>query len=338
MNQIIQKRKLFIIVLAWLAVFAYICYDSYDCIKPLSPWIWMMNYHFIFNFSCFLFIFKYLKPKYYKESYKNKFYIYVIISFLSMICLRVLGVSLINYFAFDLPFRPYYAFFAYFIRYCITSVIYYSTVAGFYVILTRIYLDEKIKELELEKKNTEIAYLMSQINPHSIFNTLNGIYTLIDKGNSDARLSVSKFSSMLRYQLYDCLKDKVSMKDEIEYLQNFTYLYELRVEGVKSSLSYDENLLSKKISPLLFVPFVENAFKYACPDSQKSQIEIKLSSIENGIHFSCINSFNENKKNEYGGIGIKNVTRRLQLLYPNKHKLIINQTKPIFEVILEIEE
>lgn len=192
---------------------------------------------------------------------------------------------------------------------------------------------EKVKVNQLE---TELKFLKSQYHPHFLFNALNTIYFQVDETNKDAKQSIEQLSDLLRYQLYD-IEQEVTLEQEINYLKSYIAFQQLRMtERLVLDMHFDPELKMQKIHPLLFQPLIENAFKYV---RGKYKIQLEMRFNENQIEFEIKNSISQsqntgNKKNE--GIGIENLKRRLDLLYPNRYNLNIEQTENMFVVKLTI--
>lgn len=194
------------------------------------------------------------------------------------------------------------------------------------------------KLIELEKTAAELNMLKLQISPHFLFNTLNNIRWLIRKKSEQSEESVMKLSEILRYIIYEVEGSKVEFSREIEHLRNFIELQTLRlpIEG-NVFLKVDENIKNYLIEPLLFIHFVENAFKYGIDSKNAPDISFEFNQISNGIAFHSKNKILLKKttiQNE--GIGLSNIQRRLELLYPDKHGLAISETDDYFEVKLEL--
>ena len=180
---------------------------------------------------------------------------------------------------------------------------------------------QKVKQAQLD---AEIKYLRYQIQPHFLFNTLNNIYSLIDSSPNIAKTSVHSLSKMMRYLLHDSVENKVSLVKEIDFLERYINLMQLRVS---SNLTLEKSfpIINQpiQIAPLLLITFVENAFKHGIDAVQSSYIKIKLTIENHRIHYSVINSsFPQNKNITESGIGLENLKKRLELLYPNRFELI----------------
>ena len=196
------------------------------------------------------------------------------------------------------------------------------------------------KNLREEKLGTELKLLKAQINPHFIFNALNNIYALTYTQSEKAPDSVLKLSEMLRYVFYDCSKDTVKLKDEIKYIENFITLQRMKSEHEQDiRFDYSEAAESQTISPMLFIPFIENAFKYSkIEELVEAWIEINLSTKNGRLSFWIENTVPEHGKPSQGqGMGIPNVSQRLEVLYPKRHTLKIDEKDFRFTVNLEIQ-
>lgn len=197
---------------------------------------------------------------------------------------------------------------------------------------------ERIRQMEIEKLNSELQYLKAQINPHFVFNSINTIYFQIDRKNETARQSLSSFSEMLRYQLYECNGDEISIEKEIEYLKNYVALQQMRKdENYRISFLEGEGLKGFVISPLLLIPFVENAFKHVSHFPGRNEVRIRLERMEKNLLLSVFNT-KENKvmNGTHAGIGLRNARRRLELLYSDRHELVIDDKPGSFEVSLSL--
>ncbi|WP_084017388.1 sensor histidine kinase [Moheibacter sediminis] len=197
------------------------------------------------------------------------------------------------------------------------------------------------QELEQERLSSELTYLKAQINPHFFFNTLNNIYsyTLVD--GDIARKAISNLSKMMRYVLYDSQTHTTTLIKEIEFIKDYIDLMKLRVtDKVKIETSFNFTNKDIPIAPMLFLPFVENAFKHGISTIEDCFIEIKLIQNGNNLTLEVINSLLSKRQSldESNGIGLVNTKRRLDLLYAGKYELIAEPTENgTFEVKLKID-
>jgi LytS/YehU family sensor histidine kinase len=179
------------------------------------------------------------------------------------------------------------------------------------------------KILENTNLNAEINFLKSQINPHFLFNTLNGIYSLAHNQSNQTEKAILKLSDLMRYVLYESGTEKVELAKDIQYLTNYVDLQRLRLSS-KITIQYNVkgDLDGYYIAPLLLISFIENAFKHGISYTNSSFIQIEVSVFEETLTLFVENPIVETNSFA-GGVGLKNVTRRLDLLYPEKHSLNI---------------
>jgi len=219
-----------------------------------------------------------------------------------------------------------------------------TVIISIYAMLIRFSIDwfesQKYKdELIKERQAGEIALLRSQVNPHFLFNTLNNIYSLVYNKSDEAPEAVMKLSSIMRYMLYDSNTDFVPVIKEIEYLNSFIELQQLRItqKGFVEIRVFG-SMENRIIAPMLLIPFVENAFKHG-DKSYEPGITIILSLLPGKLTFTVENFIKKNNQvptDESGGFGLENIKRRLGLLYPDKHELKIVSTEEKYKIELTI--
>lgn len=200
---------------------------------------------------------------------------------------------------------------------------------------------QKREVLEKENIKTEIKFLRAQINPHFLFNGINSVYHLIDRDSEQAKRTLLNFSDLLRYQLYECNDDSVSISKEVKSLKDFIGMEQTRRQGeVNVIMNIDIQNEELQISPMLFLPFLENAFKYVSKhaNSEKNSIELSLIEANKELKFQLRNTYNPAITGKVGesGIGSENVKKRLELIYPNNHDLQYSKDDNIFCVSLKI--
>lgn len=206
------------------------------------------------------------------------------------------------------------------------------------------YKNERLKnQLTQEKLTTELSFLKSQINPHFLFNTLNNLFAIAERDhNQEVAHGIAELSTLMRYMLYDCEADRVPLEKELNYLKSIVEIYQLRIaeeDDVVIAFNISGNYTGHFIAPLILIPFVENAFKHGINYKESSFIRIDFEVMDGQLNFKVKNSsfelWQEDHKG-HTGIGLENVRRRLQLLYPERHELEIGKTENTFEVHLKI--
>jgi len=227
----------------------------------------------------------------------------------------------------------------------------YDAIFGIYftalpvVMLIWIYSQWKwFQELKSEKTKAELALLKNQINPHFFFNTLNNLYGLTVEKSDNAPQVVLKLSEMMRYTIYEGKKDWVSLHSEYLYLNNFIELHQIRYQK-KVFIDFnvpdlqDKIFQECKIAPLLLIILLENAFKHGVDSLvENAFIKLSLEVKEDSIWFQIVNNYNLEEEIEAGnGIGLDNLKKRLALIYPDKHSLVVNKTNGMKYLIIDDE-
>ena len=193
------------------------------------------------------------------------------------------------------------------------------------------------KVLSIEKRNAELSFLRSQINPHFLFNNLNNIYSLVYDRSPASLQAISDLSDLMRYMLH-VKEDKVAITSELLYITKYIELQKLRFNhSIKTEVSINGANDDIKVPPLLLIPFVENAFKHGDFSSPGEGMDLDCSVINNQINFSIKNKIRRSgSKDEASGIGLDNVQKRLDLLYPDKYSLNIQEENSFFQIKLSI--
>lgn len=200
----------------------------------------------------------------------------------------------------------------------------------------------EVEQLRTSVKESELQFLKSQINPHFLFNNLNNLYSYAIEQSPKTPSIILELSSVLRYMLYDCKEDFVALTKEIEHLKNFTRLNELQIEE-RGTVTFETKNIETgyQIAPLILTVFVENAFKHStASQSEDIAIDINIYITDKGVlQFECVNSFRptSNTNDLSHGIGLENVKKRLEIIYPNAHHLAISETDTLYSVKLELQ-
>lgn len=198
--------------------------------------------------------------------------------------------------------------------------------------------EEMLKELEHQRLQSELQYLKYQINPHFFMNTLNNIHALVDIDTGKAKSTIVELSKLMRYVLYEASNKTTLLSREVQFLENYIGLMSLRyTDKVSIETNFPAEMPKVQIPPLLFISFVENAFKHGVSYRNESFIRVRVQLEEdNRLSFRCTNSNNGSADEQHHGIGLENVRKRLRLLFGNDYTLSITNEEQIFDVLLII--
>lgn len=200
----------------------------------------------------------------------------------------------------------------------------------------------EVEQLRTAVEESELQFLISQVNPHFLFNNLNNLYSYAITDSPQTPKIILELSSVLRYMLYECKEKFVPLSKEIEHLESFTRLNQLQIEE-RGQVNFKAHNINGgfEIAPLILIVFIENAFKHSqASQTENIKIDIELELTKEGeLDFYCKNTFNKTSNTESlsNGIGLENVKKRLNLLYSNLHQLKIRETEHQFEVHLIIQ-
>lgn len=329
-------KKFWINHIIWLITF-FVFFSMSNYFLPVFYAFISSAYNTLIIFVLYTITIKVLFPKYYEKGIR-----YILFSFLVVVLFSIIFCFVDIYFLPDIKSgmhkKPPVIFI--FMRYFMTLglAFFIGTSVSLMEHFTK--LKEKEKRLTEEKLETELKLLKAQINPHFIFNALNNIYSLTYMQSQKAPESVLKLSEMLRYVFYDCSKDKVSLSAELNYIENFNAFQQMKSEYEQNiELKMETGLGHIEIAPMLFIPFLENAYKYSrIEENEDAYVKIRITNEDGKVHLSMKNSISQNVKSTHGsGIGIKNVKHRLDIIYPGKHKLKIDEQSDYFNVDLILE-
>lgn len=291
-----------------------------------------------------VFTVKVLIPRFYVKGRRKEFWLYLILSATVFVLARR-GFHYFyiypNYLPDALEFMPY----LYWPKLLIDLVNIYLIV-GLYAMFhffRELYRQQQIAAaLKQDKVETELQLLKSQVHPHFIFNTLNNIYALAENGDARTKDLIYRLSSFLSYNLYDVTEESVPLEKEVEFVRHYIELEKVRYDGeLDISLNVFQSMENCMISPMLLLPLVENALKHSLGDEQgKRWIRLDFSMEGNWLTVKIENSVANSKvktPSNIGGIGLDNLKKRLEILYPNAHGLQLFREVDSFMAILEIK-
>lgn len=325
------SKEVFFQVLLHVVLFIFFSFDKH------SPAIQFHQVIFFTNYALGAFIINYLLlPRFYYQKKYASFFITLALVIAGIICIEEFILEKI-YFP-DTRGKYFHGVF-----YSILDVMPIITIlCGFKFAWDASKKQHEVDNLRASVKDSELQFLKSQINPHFLFNNLNNLYSYAIDNSPKTPSIILELSSVLRYMLYDCKEDFVPLTKEVEHLKNFTQLSELQIEDRGQVTFKTENIGSEhQIAPLILMVFIENAFKHStASQSEDIEIAIAIKVSEGGkLHFSCHNSFRPvtNTDDLSHGIGLLNVKKRLEIIYPEAHELTIKETDSHFSVQLEIQ-
>lgn len=193
-------------------------------------------------------------------------------------------------------------------------------------------------KLKSEISKAELHHLKSQVNPHFFFNTLNNLYGLVGTDAKKAQELILKLSDMMRYSIYEGERDFVTLNKEVDYLKNYIELHKMRYHK-EIDIQFDVRVEDEyKVMPLLFIILLENAFKHGIEKlSEDAYIHLNMKAKKNEVFFEIENNFDVTEPKEENGIGLKNLKRRLELVYPQKHTLTFSIIKSVYKAQLTLQ-
>ena len=361
----IKNIEILIYIVIWLAVYSvpYFQNRQFDSIhweKLSSEWIRMTSFLVIFTLNIFIFVPKFL--------YTKKYLFYLAVSLLSIVLIITilqflikvaepigmppmdlgqgmppmeLGTKMQPPMGFRLPNTPeqksvIMVFFDNFV----IAILLVAASTSIKIMSQWITEEGKRKDLEKEQLKTELALLRHQVSPHFLMNTLNNIHALIEINSSAARDAVIRLSTLMRYLLYETSHGYTYLKKEIEFIESYIALMKLRFSNkVTICVDVPKEIPDIKIPPMLFISFIENAFKHGVSYQSESYVIVKMEMRKDILFCSIKNSKHntkENTKKQYSGIGLTNISKSLALLYDNDYKLEVIDSENEFEVQLII--
>lgn len=356
-----------VFIVCWLAIFSIPFFshrlnNSVDWNKVLGEWIRMFSYLIIFAVNIYLLVPNFLFQKKYRS--------YIVITFVVIQLMIGVSVSLGLLITPSKPmamppmdlgpgmppmelgtgmpapmgYRPVIqpeqkSFFMILTDELIISLLVVGAGTSFKMVSQWLNEENRRKDLEKEQLKTELAFLRHQVSPHFFMNTLNNIHALIDINTEDAKNTIIELSTMMRYLLYDTAQGHTTLKKEINFIESYIALMQLRFpKKVTVTLDVPQNIQDIQIPPMLFLSFLENAFKHGVSYQSESFVSFKIEQTDNRLNCMIKNSKHnkENLDKSYSGIGLTNIKQSLKLLFGNDYLLNIHENDKEFEVQLTI--
>jgi two-component system LytT family sensor kinase len=321
-------------IILWLAYFLFWISFYSGYYSSVYPLVVNTSIYFIFTASAFYTTAYFLFPRY---LYQNRYGTFSIL-FILLVILLSAGLAIILFQIYN-GYDPAKANFPAIFQISFMSIaMTVCALSAVKLMSDKIKTDRKNRLMDKQRLESELQYLKAQVNPHFLFNAINSVYFLIKKNPNQAAETLIKLSDLLRFQLYDCSGESIAIEKELEYLNNFIALEKIRKgEKVKVSFETNGNLSGFEIAPFLVIPFLENAFKYISNfNNKENRIGITIAVQNNVFEVSITNTTDNIANTVVGGIGLKNVKRRLELLYPGKHRLAISDNAGEYSVFLSL--
>ncbi|MGN6641126.1 MAG: sensor histidine kinase [Mucilaginibacter sp.] len=321
----------------WVSVISYFSYITHDAAKfSVEALIIIFGLFGVINIGLFYLNYLYLLPQFLdKKKYRD--YTLVLIGTIVVFALGKYGIALIFKNVILVHEGRHSSFWSYVTSSALVNVffLFLSTALKFAVDW---FLNERVqRDLENQRLSAELAFLKSQINPHFLFNSLNSIYSLAYQKSDTTPEAILKLSEIMRYMLYESNDQKVDLAKELQYLQNYIDLQKIRF-GSKAFVDFKitGEVGNQKIVPLLLIAFIENAFKHGVANDPSIPIRMLINLDGTHLHFYIENKKHMNNRDLEGGVGLQNVKRRLELLYPYKYKLDIQDKPDIYTCELSL--
>ena len=334
-----KNRKIITHFLGWLGYFVF-WFLQYNIVPSgTNEVLKLITLQLLFHAVAVYFNNFYLIPQF---LYKQRFFGFISIYIVMIVIIGVCHYYCNLYFFADIDNYFYEYRSAYEgISITILMVIFITTIPAWFMVNSdKLKSDNDAKQLRNDKIEEELKFLKAQINPHFLFNSLNTVFNLIDSNTEVAKNTLVQFSEILRFQLYEASNNTINLQKEIEYIKSYAAIEKIRKGEVLTVEIIEKITTLVEVPPLLLLTFVENAFKHVSNLEKGNYISIEMETIKNDFHFKINNSTDQfhhsyiDSKNS--GIGLKNIKRRLNLLYPNKHDLNITTANNSFSVHLKI--
>jgi two-component system LytT family sensor kinase len=331
-----RKKEIYYHIAGWLLYILYLVIGYF--IQSRGKSISMYNYSmWSIQLTEFYFCYLWVYPKFLYKGKPFQLAGGIIAALLGFVALRYLIEEVVFLYVFG--HHNYWGHTA--LSYIIDNVYWGSSAIilslAIYSAFNAIYKEQENKSLREEKIQAELAFLKTQINPHFLYNTLNYIYSLAYPVSEKLGNAVIKLSQLMRYMLTESTSGDVDLQREIDYIENYISIYQLRFEdSFFVDFKIEGDIAGKRVSALLLVPFVENAFKHGVVNDPDRPIRIRLKVTGNRLVFTVSNQISRGQKDHSTGVGLPNIRRRLELIYPQRSELLIGDNGQTYKATLNI--
>jgi len=332
-----RKKEIYYHVLGWIVYLLYIIVGYWVEPRPFKSQL--LTYSFtLVKIAEFYFLYLLVYPRFFNRYKKLQLLAGILLAMCLFIVVRYLLEEVIIFQI--LHFHNYFEGTT--ARHYIIDNIYYSLSGlilsiAVYSSFDALRIEQENKSLREAKTQAELAFLKNQINPHFLYNTLNYIYSLAYPVSEKLADAVIKLSQLMRYMLTENPDGQVDLQKEVEYIENYISMYQLRFEDAFFvDFKTEGDIAGKRVAALLLIPFVENAFKYGVVNDPLRPIRINLKVTGNRMDFTVSNKINHSQKDHSTGVGLVNIRRRLELIYPNKHELLVSENGQTYKATVAI--
>lgn len=333
-EKLFRSKEAIIHLFGWLCLVSYPLFISFTVFDELYPMVFLRvllpPVLFYANYAL-------LTPKF---LLKKRIFAYIGISSVFLIGFEILTLNIPTLIPIDLVAISKNSF-LYNMRYVVIgfAMTAFFLFGGLVRLMKHIYISDKVsRQYDIQKTRTELEYLKAQLNPHFLFNSLNCIYSLVRDNSKEASDAVIILSELMRYTLYESDQDRVLLSKDIENIKNYVSLQKLRLSNSeKVHLKIEGEYKEQRIAPFILMTFIENAFKFGTDFDGRTEVSIVIQLIGNHLFFKVSNlKGNRNIDKKNSGIGLNNVKGRLNLLYPNGHRLDIDKRDGEYTVKLHL--
>lgn len=333
-----RKREIYYHIAGWTLYLLYIVVGYMIYHVPFMKQIWMYSITFV-KIIEFYILYLWVYPKFLNKGKIPQ----LVAGIMFAVACFILSRFLLEEVTFDYFFHFHnyidYTFFSYTL-----DNLYYGSSAiilsiAVYSSFDSLHIVQENKSLREAKTQAELAFLKTQINPHFLYNTLNYIYSLAYPVSDKLADAVIKLSQLMRYMLTESASadGTVDLQKEVDYIENYISIYQLRFEeGFYVDFKAEGNIAGKRVAALMLIPFVENAFKHGVVNDPARPVRINLKLTGNRLDFSVSNKINQSQKDHSTGVGLVNIRRRLELIYPNKSELLVSENGQTYKATLVI--
>ena len=330
------KKEITYHIIGWIVYLLYIAVGFWIEPRPFTSQLFTYSFQAVKILEFYIF-YLWVYPKYLKRSKIPQLVAGLLFGIAVFIAMRYLLEEIVIFQIFHI-----HNYFNYTATHYIVDNMYFGTSGlvlslAVYSSFDALRKEQENKSLREEKTQAELAFLKNQINPHFLYNTLNYIYSLAYPVSDKLADAVIKLSQLMRYMLTENPDGQVDLQKEVDYIENYISIYRLRFEDAFFvNFKAEGDIAGKRVAALLLIPFVENAFKHGVVNDPSRPIRIHLKLTGKRLEFTVSNKISQNQKDHSTGVGLVNVRRRLELIYPKQHEFFISNNGQTYKATLVV--